>query len=195
MGGAVFPPSGQIMVGVTVVKWSEVAQSCPTLCDPRDCSLLGSSVHVIFQTRILEWVAISFSRVSSQPRDQTRVSCIVGRHFHHLSPQKDLYQHTTTPRTDVFSVLHPTAGHCRPTPPPRLLDSHRQVWFSLLWGHCSFLLSRTAICILLKVSASQMIKLALSILQRSANKSIKPVLYLAAYPILYWNFTWLIKVL
>ena len=123
--------------------------------------------------------------LSSQPRDRTRVSCIVGRHFYHLSPQKDLYQHTTTPRTDVFSVLHPTAGRCRPTPPPRLLDSHRQVWPSLLWGHCSFLLSRTAICILLKVSASQMIKLALSILQRLANKSIKPVLYLAAYPILY----------
>ena len=41
---------------------SEVAQSCPTLCDPLDCSLPGSSVHGIFQARILEWVAISFSR-------------------------------------------------------------------------------------------------------------------------------------
>ena len=48
-----------------------VAQSCPTLCDPMDCSLPGSSVHKIFQARILEWVAISFSRGSSQPRDQT----------------------------------------------------------------------------------------------------------------------------
>ena len=44
---------------------SEVAQSCPTLCDPVDCSLPGSSVHGIFQARILEWVAISFSRRSS----------------------------------------------------------------------------------------------------------------------------------
>ena len=45
-------------------EWSEseVAQSCPTLCNPVDCSLPGSSVHGIFQARILEWVAISFSR-------------------------------------------------------------------------------------------------------------------------------------
>ena len=43
-------------------EWSEVAQSCPTLCDPMDCSLPGSSVHGIFQTRILEWIAISFSK-------------------------------------------------------------------------------------------------------------------------------------
>ena len=40
---------------------SEVAQSCPTLSDPMDCSLPGSSVHGIFQARVLEWVAISFS--------------------------------------------------------------------------------------------------------------------------------------
>ena len=64
----------------TEVK-SEVAQSCPTLCDPMDCSLPGFSVHGIFQARILEWVAISFSRRSSQPRDWTRVSLIVGRRF------------------------------------------------------------------------------------------------------------------
>ena len=46
------------------------AQSCPTLCDPVDCSLLGSSVHGILQARILESVTISFSRGSSRPRDQ-----------------------------------------------------------------------------------------------------------------------------
>ena len=46
---------------------SEVTQSCPTLCDPMDYSLPGSSVHGIFQARILGWVAISFSRGSSQP--------------------------------------------------------------------------------------------------------------------------------
>ena len=48
---------------------SEVSQSCPTLCDPMDCSLLGSSVHGLFQARVLEWVAISFSRRSPQPGD------------------------------------------------------------------------------------------------------------------------------
>ena len=58
-----------------------VAQSCPTLCDPMDCSLPGSSVHGISQARILEWVAIPFSRGSSRPRDQTLVSCIAGRCF------------------------------------------------------------------------------------------------------------------
>ena len=60
---------------------SEVAQSCPTLCYPMDCSLPGSTVHGIFQARILEWVAISFSRRSSWPRDRTWVSCVVGRCF------------------------------------------------------------------------------------------------------------------
>ena len=44
-------------------------QSCPTLCHPMDCSPLGSSVRGVFQTRVLEWVAISFSRESSWPRD------------------------------------------------------------------------------------------------------------------------------
>ena len=50
-----------------VKKWSEVAQSCPTLCDPMDCSPPGSSVHGILQARTLEWVAIFFSRGSSRP--------------------------------------------------------------------------------------------------------------------------------
>ena len=60
---------------------SEVAQSCLTLCDPMDGNLPDSAVHGIFQARILEWAAISFSRGSSQPRDQTQVSCIADRRF------------------------------------------------------------------------------------------------------------------
>ena len=52
------------------------AQSCPTLCDSMDCSLPGSSVPGIFQARILEWVAISYSQESSWPRDLTRISSI-----------------------------------------------------------------------------------------------------------------------
>ena len=51
-------------------------QSCPTLCDPMDHSLPGSSVHGILQARIPEWVAMPFSRGSSQPRDGTRVSFV-----------------------------------------------------------------------------------------------------------------------
>ena len=58
-----------------------VSQSCPTLCDPMDYSLPGSSVHEILQARILEWVAIPFSRGSSRPRDQIWVSCIAGGFF------------------------------------------------------------------------------------------------------------------
>ena len=56
------------------VKWSEVAQSYPTLCNPVDCSPPGSSIHGIFQARILEWG-------SSQPRDRTLVSRTAGRLF------------------------------------------------------------------------------------------------------------------
>ena len=58
--------------------------SCLTLCDPMDCSLPGSSVNEISQARILEWIAIFFSRGSSQPRDRTRisgVSCLIGGFF------------------------------------------------------------------------------------------------------------------
>ena len=51
-----------------------VAQLCPTLCDPMDCSLPGSSVHGILQARILEWVIMTFSRGSSWPKDQTHIS-------------------------------------------------------------------------------------------------------------------------
>ena len=58
-----------------------VAQLCPTLSDPMGCSPPGSSVHGDLQARILEWVAMSSSRGSSQPRDQTQVSRIAGGFF------------------------------------------------------------------------------------------------------------------
>ena len=58
---------------------SEVARSCLILCHPMDPP--GSSVHRILQARILEWIAISFSRGSSWPRDRTQVSHIAGRHI------------------------------------------------------------------------------------------------------------------
>ena len=58
-----------------------IAQSCPTLCDPMDCSLPGSSVHGFLLARILECVAMPSSRRSSWPRDRTQISRVVGRHF------------------------------------------------------------------------------------------------------------------
>ena len=66
---------------INVVSYLPLAQSCLTLCDPMDSSLPSSAVHGIFQARILEWAGISFSRGSSQSRDQTRVSCIADRRF------------------------------------------------------------------------------------------------------------------
>ena len=74
-------PKTPLISSLLLQSESEVAQSCPTLCDLMDCSLPGSSVHGIFQATVLEWIAISFSRGSSQPRDRTRVSHIVDRRF------------------------------------------------------------------------------------------------------------------
>ena len=62
---------------------SSVTRSCPTLCNPIDCSPPGSSTHGIFQARILEWVATSFSRGSSWPRDQAHISCIGRQILYH----------------------------------------------------------------------------------------------------------------
>ena len=74
----------QIHISNVVVKEeseSDITQSCRTLCGPMDCSPPHSSVHGIFQARVLEWVIISFSRRSSWPRDWTRVSHTAGRRF------------------------------------------------------------------------------------------------------------------
>ena len=68
-----------------------VAQSCPTLCGPTDCSLPGSSVHGILQASILEWGAIPFSRRPSQPRDRRQVSCIAGGFFTVWASREDLH--------------------------------------------------------------------------------------------------------
>ena len=83
--GRVLPPCTAIW------KWkkseSEVAQSYPTLCDPMDCSLPGSSIHGIVQARVPEWVAISFSRGSSWPRDTNLDLPHCRRTLYHLSHQ------------------------------------------------------------------------------------------------------------
>ena len=67
-----------------------VSHSCPTLCDPMDCSPPGSSVHGIFWARIREWLAIPFSRGSSRPRNQTWVPCTAGRLFTDWAPREAL---------------------------------------------------------------------------------------------------------
>ena len=91
---------------------SEVAQSCPTLGDPMDYSLPGSSVHGIFQAVVLEWIAISFSRGSSRPRDRTRVSHIVDRRFTVWATRKvqhelvDKYSSSFSPQVGQLSMVH-----------------------------------------------------------------------------------------
>ena len=66
-----------------------VAQSCPALWDPMDYSLPGSFFHGIIQARILEWVAILFSRGSPQPRDRTQVYRITGGFFTNWATRED----------------------------------------------------------------------------------------------------------
>ena len=96
-----------------------VALSCPTLCNPMDCSTPGSSVREIFQARVLEWVAISFFRGSSQPRDQTWVSCIAGRCFTIWAIREVPYVCLLLLLLSHFSRVRPCATHRRQ--PTRLL--------------------------------------------------------------------------
>ena len=71
-------------------RCAQSLQFCPTSCDLMDCSLPNSSVHGIFQARIVEWVVRPSSRASSQHRDQTWVSCIAGGFFSPEPPGEPL---------------------------------------------------------------------------------------------------------
>ena len=73
--------------GISISDHGLVAKSCPTLCNPMDCSLPGFLVHGIFQGIILEWIAISFCRGFSWSRDQTLVSFLAGSFFTTESPE------------------------------------------------------------------------------------------------------------
>ena len=83
----------------------EVAQSCLTLGDSMDCGLPGFSIHGIFQARILDWVAISFSRGSSRPRDWTQVSHIAGRCFTIWAIREGLVMHIYI-YTHIYIYIH-----------------------------------------------------------------------------------------
>ena len=91
-----------------------VAKSCLTFCDTMDYSPPGSSVHGVLLARILEWVAISFSRGSSQTKDQTRVSCI-GRQILTLLVIHSIYNsfHQLTP--DSTRSLSHSLSHLETT--------------------------------------------------------------------------------
>ena len=96
-GGALWLERDSIPEGTLrgFTQLESVSQLCPTLCDPMDCSPPGYSVLGTLQAGILEWVAISFSRGSSQPRTWTRYSCILGRFF-------TIWATTSQQRTSTF---------------------------------------------------------------------------------------------
>ena len=81
--------------------------SCIWLCNPMDCSPPGSSVHRIFQARVLEWAAISLSRGSSQPRDQMQVSCITDRCFTIWATREAFAQVHVYCNCDAVQPSHP----------------------------------------------------------------------------------------
>ena len=138
-----------------------VTQSFPSFCDHMDCNLPGSSVHGVFQAKILEWVAISYSRGPSRPRDGTRVSWVfyIGRwmRYHHASLLSLLFSHSvvsdslwlmdcSTPGSPVLHCLPELAqthvhwvsdamqlSHpLSPSPPPALFPSIRK-WVPMSW--------------------------------------------------------------
>ena len=91
----------------TLLHCCVYAQSCPNLCDPVNCSPPGSSVHGIFQVRVVEWVSISSSRGSSHPRNRTQVSCIACRFLTTEPPGKPSYTvGGNVPRHSHYGRLH-----------------------------------------------------------------------------------------
>ena len=84
---------------------SEVTQSCPTLCYCMNCRLPGSSIHGTFLARVLEWVAISFSRGSSPSRDQTQVPRIGRQTLSHLSHQGSIYANINCSHAHIWPFL------------------------------------------------------------------------------------------
>ena len=92
-----------------------VAQWCPTLCNPVDCSLPGSSVHGILQARILKWVAFSLCRGSSQPRMEPGSPALAGRFFTTEQPRKPCTctQRINTPAPTPVPPESPWDCSCR----------------------------------------------------------------------------------
>ena len=109
---------------ISYLFWLHSIQLCPILCDPMDCKPPGSSVHGIFQARILEWVAISLSRGSSEPRYQTRVSCTTGQLFTDWAP-RGVYSWTCIAHF-LYPFIHCTLGFLLPF-------GYGLLWIMLQW--------------------------------------------------------------
>ena len=98
-------------------KESEVIQSCLTLCDPVNCSLPGFSVQGILQARLLEWVAISFSRGSSPPRDQPRYPALQADALPSEPPGKQYNTKFSNNRDVEWSICEISSYCCIPVEP------------------------------------------------------------------------------
>ena len=107
--------------GPTTSMHAQLLRSCPTSCDPMDCSPPGSSVHGILQTRIVEWLVMPSARGSSQPRDQPLVSCTAGGFFIYWATWEAPLstRHPGNSLNNEFKCLRLTQGsnpgllHCR----------------------------------------------------------------------------------
>ena len=100
---------------------------CPILCDLRDCSLPGSSVHGILHARILEWVAIPFSRGSSQIKDRTCVTCITSGFFTIWATREAYIQGRWLYKAMNTRHQGSTEGRHRVYPPQRLIQIEMQI--------------------------------------------------------------------
>ena len=127
------------------ISFSNSAQSCPALCNPMGSSLPDSSVHGIFQAKILEGVAISYSKGSSQPRDRTHVSCVscIGRQIpYHWATSEA--QHSSSgieklqckrPKFDPLVGKTPGRTERQPTPVFCMKNSmDRGAWWATIHG-------------------------------------------------------------
>ena len=113
------------------------AQSCPTLFNSMDCSLPGSSVLGILQARILEWVAIPFSRGSFQPRDWTQVFCISGRSFTIWATRKYILHIPAAAAAKSFQSCLTLCDPIEGSPPDSLIPGILQAR-TLKWVAISF---------------------------------------------------------
>ena len=118
------------------LTWVLVTQSCPTVCDPVDCSPPGSSVHGNLPARILEWVAIPFSRGSSQSRDRIWVSCIASRFFTVWATREATYlpSFISLCPPSFQPKWHPSGNRSKSVCPftPPCLCTHCSVWMLCL---------------------------------------------------------------
>ena len=114
-----------VMAANCAVLCAKSLQSCPTFCNPKDCSPPGSSIHGILQVRILEWVAISFSRGCLPPRDQTHISKVswISVQFSRSVVSDSLQPHgpqharppCPSPTPGVYPNSCPLSRWCHPT--------------------------------------------------------------------------------